>query len=219
MLAYAANRSPVGRRDSSPNALLLIIAAHVALIAAVMSAKLELPPRFTPLPPLIRIPLDPLPPPENHVARKQPSEGRTINRPTDRGAAIASSRPSQPSGGGGGDSGTAGAGGANVLPEIPQPVVTPTHQDPRLLTPPSELKPPYPPSKILSEEEAVLTLRLSIDEHGRVAAVEPVGRTDRDFLDAARRYLMAHWRYQPAMDDGRAVASSMVITLRFELSG
>lgn len=219
MLAYAANRSPVGRRDSSPNTLLLIIAAHVALIAAVMSAKMEMPPRFTPLPPLIKIPLDPLPPPENHVVRQRPSEGRTISRPIDEGAPIASPRPSQPSLGGDGDSGTTGAGGANVLPEIPKPLVAPIHHDPRLLTPLSELKPPYPPSKILSEEEAVLTLRLSIDEHGRVVAVEPVGRTDRDFLDAARRYLMAHWRYQPAMDDGRVVASSMVITLRFELSG
>jgi protein TonB len=86
-----------------------------------------------------------------------------------------------------------------------------------LLTPPSELKPPYPQSKLLTGEEATLKLALSIDEHGRVVAVEPVGPADKVFLDAARRYLIAHWRYRPATLDGRPVASNLTITLRFEL--
>ena len=219
MLAYAANRSPAGERGSSPNALLLIVGAHVALIAAVMSAKMDLPPRFTPLPPLIRIPIDPPPPPPHPRMRPRASEGRQPVRPIDLRPAFAGSQPSQPSTNNNmEDRGTAG-GGDIVIPIIPKPITTPMRHDPRLLTPPSELKPPYPPSKILSEEEAVLTLRLSIDERGRVVAVEPVGRADRDFLDAARRHLLAHWRYQPAMEDGHAVASSMVITLRFQLSG
>jgi protein TonB len=79
------------------------------------------------------------------------------------------------------------------------------------------MRPPYPPSKIRSEEEALLTLRLSIDPRGRVVAVEPLGRTDPAFLAAARRHLIAHWRYSPATEDGRAIASSTVITLRFQL--
>jgi periplasmic protein TonB len=93
------------------------------------------------------------------------------------------------------------------------------HRDPRLLTPASELRPPYPQSKLLSEEEATLRLKLTISDSGRVIAVDPLGAADRDFLDAARRYLIAHWRYQPASEDGRAVASSTVITLRFQLDG
>jgi protein TonB len=93
------------------------------------------------------------------------------------------------------------------------------HHDARLLTPPAELKPPYPPSKLLSEEEAVLTLRLVIDERGRVVSVDPVGRADSAFLEAARRYMIARWRYQPATDDGRAISSSLTVTLRFELNG
>ena len=44
-------------------------------------------------------------------------------------------------------------------------------------------------------------------------------QADRTFLDAARRHLIAHWRYQPAAEDGRTIASSIVITLRFELNG
>ena len=50
-------------------------------------------------------------------------------------------------------------------------------------------------------------------------AVEPVGRADAVFLAAARRHLLAHWRFKPASDDGRAVASTTVITLRFQLDG
>ena len=67
-----------------------------------------------------------------------------------------------------------------------------------------ELKPPYPASKLASEEEAVSGCRLTIDERGRVIAVEPLGRADPAFLDAARRHLLAHWRYKPAIEDGRA---------------
>jgi protein TonB len=87
------------------------------------------------------------------------------------------------------------------------------------VTPQSELKPPYPPSKLLAEEEASLRLSLTIDERGRVVAVEPIGHTDPVFLAAARRYLLAHWRFRPASEDGRAVASTTVITLRFQLDG
>ena len=67
------------------------------------------------------------------------------------------------------------------------------------------------------EREAVLRLRLAIDERGRVAAVEPVGRADPVFLAAARRHILKAWRYRPAMDGDRAVASSTVVTLKFEL--
>jgi periplasmic protein TonB len=49
--------------------------------------------------------------------------------------------------------------------------------------------------------------------------VDPVGRADGEFLAAARRHLIAHWRYAPATDDGRAVGSTTTITLRFQLDG
>jgi protein TonB len=93
------------------------------------------------------------------------------------------------------------------------------HHDARLLTSPADLKPPYPESKVLSGEEATLHLRLTISDTGRVTAVDSVGPADRVFLDAARRYLVAHWRYQPATEDGRPVSSSIVINLRFLLDG
>ena len=64
MLAYAAHRPIVAKRGSSPNAMLAIIAAHVALIALVMSAKMELPPTFHPTRTIVDLihEDDPLPP-------------------------------------------------------------------------------------------------------------------------------------------------------------
>jgi protein TonB len=95
----------------------------------------------------------------------------------------------------------------------------PVRTGPRFLTREADVKPPYPPSKLREGEEAVLKLKLSIDERGRVISVEPVGAADPVFLAAARKHVMARWRYQPATEDGRPVATTTTITLHFELDG
>jgi protein TonB len=220
MLAYAAGRRTIGSRQSNPSALLVIISVHVALLAIVMSARMERE-RLRPEPPItietIHDPLiEPKPLPQPHPQQPQPTPLSTphpdVSLPPLQPPPV-SATPSLP------DPGVAlGGTGVSVTPTIPRPIATtPIHHDPRLLTPPSELKPPYPADKLLSEEEAVLTLRLTINEQGRVTDVQPVGRADRSFLEAARRHLMAHWRYAPATDDGRAIATTTVITLRFML--
>ena len=58
---------------------------------------------------------------------------------------------------------------------------------------------------------------MSIDERGRVIAVDAVGRADATFLEVARRHILRAWRYQPAMEGSRAVPSTTTITLKFEL--
>jgi len=102
-------------------------------------------------------------------------------------------------------------------PLIPLGQAEPVRTGPRFATPQSELKPPYPEAKALAGEEATLRLRLTIDAQGRVTAVDPVGTSDPAFLAAARKHILAHWRYQPATADGHAVPSSTVITLQFQL--
>ena len=214
MLAYAANSPVVVDRRPHPNAMLAIIAVHVALLAVVMSAKMEF--RGHPVdPPIIIDPVPiPKPPPQSPLPHR-PQPGPTVwHDPTPLPPLPDPTLPRNP---------TADPG----PPPGPVPIVNPqsnptpvgVSSGPQLLTPVSELKPPYPPSKLLNEEEAVLRLKVTIDEHGRVVAVDPVGRTDAAFLEAARRHLIAHWRYKPAMDDSRPVVSSEVITLRFELNG
>ena len=79
------------------------------------------------------------------------------------------------------------------------------------------MRPPYPTDKLRLEEEATLKLKLTIDARGRVTAVEPVGAADPSFLAAARRHIIRAWRYKPATEDGRAVSTTLVVTLRFVL--
>lgn len=219
MLAYASHKPAIGARQSSPNILLIVIGAHVAAIAALMSTRIELPSRQHE-PPTIVTTIDQPPPPPPIEHRR--TAARPTEDPTYRSTTVEPKdpliRPIDPPevlpGGSTGDPGPT----IKLLP--PQPPVhfdPPVKTGPKLMTPASELKPPYPPSKILIEEEAVLTLRLTIDDRGHVIAVDPVGRADRAFVEAARRHLIAHWRYQPANEDGRAIASSLVVTLRFML--
>lgn len=220
MLAYAANRPVAVDRRPHPNAMLAIIAVHVALLAALASAKIEYD-RHRPAPPIVidSIPLPKPPRPDTrlrHPSYPQPTPTPFPHNPA--GPQPLPYNPAFPTGP------TADPGPANPLPlPIPEPRPLPMPQlgnsGPQLLTPTSELRPPYPASKLLNEEEAVLRLKLTIDARGRVIAVEPVGLTDPAFLDAARRHLLAHWRYKPATAGGQAVASSAVITLRFELNG
>jgi periplasmic protein TonB len=216
MLAYAASRPRVGARQSSPNAMLLVICAHIIVIAVVLSTKMTIPPRtLNPPTTLIWIPI-PHPPSLQPVKTSRPARPEI---PFDQAQQQSSTNPNPlptevPIDIGSGNSGAAATGEIDI-PNLPplqsQPLaITSSAQ---LLTPPSDLKPPYPEAKLLTGEEAALTLRLSIDEHGRVIAVDPV------FLEAARKHLLAHWRYRPAMKDGRAVGSTIVIKLRFELDG
>ena len=218
MLAYAANRPVAAQRRSAPNAMLAIIALHVAAIAGLMSAKLDLPDKLRRSP--IVVDLIPVPKPPTNQAVEP-------NRPAPSNSAITRSVPDVPVPVPGpvlDDVGPAPSFDDIVGPTLdPTPRIGPTPTPlsvkvgPRLATPASALRPPYPRSKLASGEEAVLRLRLVIDERGRVVAVEPVGPADGVFLEAARRYLLAHWRYKPATEDGRAVGATIAVTLRFQL--
>jgi protein TonB len=203
--------------------LLIVISAHVALLAAVMSAKMDLPSRIEHEPPLIDIRVPPPPErrdtqlprgPIEHPARRSVAGPNTVIRTPPLAPAASDLEL-------GGQQGvSAGASASLALPQpLPSATTAPVHHDARLLTPASDLKPPYPASKLASEEEATLRLRLTIDEGGRVIAVDPIGRADSTFLEAARRYILAHWRFDPATEDGRAVPATTIITLRFQLDG
>lgn len=219
MLAYAANRPVAAARGSAPNAMLAIIALHVAAVAALMSAKMDLPDKIRNSPIIIDLIKAPRLPPDRPIENRQPQpRNSTISRPSPdvplppTGSEIVDSTPSLPS--------FDELVGPSLDPTPradPLPMPAPVQRAARLLTPAPDLRPPYPQSKLMSGEEAVLRLALTIDARGRVIAVEPVGRADRTFLEAARRHLLARWRYRPATADGRAVGSSITVTLRFQL--
>lgn len=220
MLAYAAHRPVAIDRRPQPNTMLLIIGAHVALVAAVMSAKIELP--IKPPPIITKVDFIPLPvdpPPVQHPKTTPAATNSWIDQTRPQVTTASIKAPPIDPGPPPVDPGHIAGSGTNVISEIPKAAITMAKSGPQLLTPPSELKPPYPPSKLLNEEEGVLTLRLTIDESGRVTAVAPVGHAVYAFLEVARRHLIAHWRYKPATEDGHPVSSTATVTLHFELDG
>ena len=222
MLAYAAENPRPAGRAGSPRALTLIVAGHAALIAAVMTAKMELG-SVTPFVPtdLINIAIPPPPPPPDPQTRPEPKlqepviqdssidqtqtivdMGQSTSVQLDRGPTIRELLP---------EIGT----GTAIIPEPPRPA--PVRSGPKLATAGDALKPPYPSDKLRLEQEATLKLRLTIDTRGRVTAVDPVGPADPSFLAAARRHILKAWRYKPATEDGVAVPTTTVINLSFRL--
>lgn len=199
-----------------PRALLLIAGAHAALLAAVIMAKPELVTHWIPNPTTVTLIPQPKEPPENPPPpQPSPRQPSSIDHPKIE-APIP--QPSQPEV----ESTPLPIPDLDPIPVDPGPATTklppqPVRAGPRFITPDYDVKPPYPQSKLRDGQEAVLRLRLSIDARGRVTAVEPVGSADPVFLAAARRHLIAHWRYKPATEDGRPVATSTVISLTFRL--
>ncbi len=213
MLAYAPRPD---RQRLSPTALTLIIVGHIAAIGAVMSARMAVEHHRDP--PLvidtIRIPeppkpVDPQPPKPNQPRTSTLDQPHSIVPPRDPTVPVTTDlRPLPPLGE------TIGTGTA----PIPVPVDPPIFRSgPHLATAPAALRPPYPASKRESGDEASLRLKLTIDARGRVIAVDPIGRVDATFFEAARRHILRAWRYQPAMEGSKAVPSTSIITLRFEL--
>ncbi len=212
MLAYAPQPD---RQRLSPMALTLIIAGHIAAIGAVMSAKMVIERHVNP--PLIIdfIPNPVVPKPDDPPPQSNPKPTpSTFDNPITIIPPLPGPRPTvdpmpqplpQP--------GNTGGTGTAPIP-LDRPII---RTGPHLATAADSLRPPYPDSKRETGDEASLRLKLTIDAAGRVVAVDPVGRVDKIFFDAARRHILRAWRYQPAMEGTKAVPSTTTIALRFEL--
>lgn len=210
MLAYAPRPE---RRRSSPAALALIAGVHALAILAALTARMALPNEERE-PPLIvdtiLVPPDPVPDPRPRDPARPTDRSldspRSVLDPLPLPGPLADPNPLPP--------GPGPIIGPGVDP-VPDPPLVRT--GPRFATPDVDIRPPYPESKRERDQEAVLRLKLAIDERGRVTAVEPVGKADPVFLAAARRHILKAWRYKPAMEGDRAIASSTVILLEFRL--
>jgi len=223
MLAYATHRE--NHRSFKPSTLALILGGHAVVIGLVAAAKMDisiLPPPITT--DVYNVPLPPPPPelpkpqPKPRQLAEQPAPRQVIDHPmpplplpttgpvVDYSPSISTTLP---------DIGPALETPLPGVKNDPPPV--PVRLAARSITPADLIRPPYPESKRRTEQEATLQLRLTIDERGRVTAVEPVGTADPAFLASARSHLLRYWRYRPASEDGRAVVSHLVVTLRFEL--
>ena len=222
MLAYAPRPAA---RSGSPRTLLLVAAGHVVAIAILLAARSEYvgnPPADPPDVIFIDPVKPPPPPPSPTMDRAQPQKSppSTIDRPPvivptpgpaadpiSDGPPVTAIDPLI---------GNAVVPQPLILPE-PRPVPAIVRKAARFITPAERVRPPYPASKQSQGEEAKLRLSLAIDANGRVTSVTPVGAADSAFLEAARRHIVRHWRYQPAAEGGTAIASTIVVTLTFTL--
>ena len=78
--------------------------------------------------------------------------------------------------------------------------------------------PPYPPIARRIGAEGKVTLRLTVSAEGRVTQAEIVtssGRADMD--EAAEQWILAHWRYKPALSDGALAVSHTLASVTFSL--
>ena len=218
MLAYAPRPTA---RSGSPRTLFLVAAGHVVAIALALTIRSE----FTPKAPgnptdviFIKPIKPPPPPPADPTAPRPPIQStldlppRIVPTPAPLMPPLAEA-PLVPNR----DPVIGNAVEPTPLP-LPQPAIPAiVRKAARFITPADQVRPPYPASKQRLGEEASLRLSLAIDASGRVTAVSPVGPADPAFLEAARRHIVRHWRYQPASEGGTAVASKIVVTLTFKL--
>lgn len=218
MLAYALARD---QQKVRPTTLALIVGAHVAVVMLAMTAKMEVD-RYTDPPIKIIDVFKEFPPPKPTKPAAQSEQSNPIS-PIVTVEPIIKTEIST-------DFQTDGHSEPPPIrsiagTELVRPYVSPIDIPPIvrtkavLKTAAANLRPPYPDTKRLTDQEATLQLRLSIDDKGRVLAVQPVGEIDRAFFEAARRHILRYWRYSPATEGGKAIHSSTTITMQFELHG
>jgi protein TonB len=78
--------------------------------------------------------------------------------------------------------------------------------------------PPYPPLEQRLGHEGTVVLRLTISAQGNVTEAVVLRSSGFERLDeAARAWVMAHWRYRPAMRGGVPVPSAGNVSVTFNL--
>ena len=78
--------------------------------------------------------------------------------------------------------------------------------------------PPYPSIAIRLAHEGTARLRITVGEQGNVVSADVAQSSGHGELDAAAiAWVKEHWRYQPALKDGHAIASTTTAIVTFRL--
>lgn len=78
--------------------------------------------------------------------------------------------------------------------------------------------PPYPPIARRIGVEGKVTLRLTVSAEGKVTAAEIVTSSGREDMDqGAQQWIVAHWAYRPALNNGVPTVSHTLATVIFSL--
>jgi protein TonB len=78
--------------------------------------------------------------------------------------------------------------------------------------------PPYPSVARRLGLEGMVTFRLTVGTDGRVSAAEVVTSAGSAELDqVARDWILAHWRYRPALKDGNPAPAQLLASVTYSL--
>lgn len=78
--------------------------------------------------------------------------------------------------------------------------------------------PPYPRPAVRAGLTGTVWLRVLVDEAGRPASVEVDQSSGHRVLDdAARRHVLAHWQFQPALHEGQPTQAWGRVPIEFKL--
>ena len=103
-------------------------------------------------------------------------------------------------------------GGVDTLSVSAGPIASSTLA--YLVTPP----PPYPRATALAGIQGNVLLKVLVDVDGRPLQVAIEQSSGNRLLDrTARDYVLRHWRFQPAMQDGRAVQAYGLVPIAFSM--
>ncbi len=78
--------------------------------------------------------------------------------------------------------------------------------------------PPYPPVARRQGAEDKVTLRLTVTMTGQVGQADIVTSSGNPALDeAAQHWIVTHWAYKPALDNGQPATAQVLATVNFNL--
>jgi protein TonB len=81
----------------------------------------------------------------------------------------------------------------------------------------AQARPTYPPEAYRAHEEGTVLVRADVDAGGNPSAVQVAKRSGSRTLDRAATDAVAKWKFQPAMKNGKAVASTVQVPVDFRL--
>ncbi len=120
---------------------------------------------------------------------------------------------SAPSGTGGGSGGTTTGPGSGGSGRGGQAAPTPAVRGPVLV-----FAPPMPRTREMQRLEihGHVRVRVSVNANGEITSATLVSRSGYPEIDAAAvRWVRAHWRFKPAMVNGKPTAGTAVVAVRF----
>ena len=206
MSASSVGHAPRGADKQRYLSVALVVSLHVAVIYVLLTAFEIIPNPFRPTPPVITRIIQQT---EHRDTFPQFPDNHRFIRPV-------VPEPDQPVIDIAKDNGGPNPGNGNQIygptfptgPTIGVRAIADTHTIP-----------PYPTLGMRLGHEGIVQLRIVVDEQGRVVAAQvesSSGYTELD--DAAVAWVQSRWRYQPAMQDGRAVSATLHVAVKFHLN-